>query len=675
MLNKKMEEVKIGDVKINDGFWKRYVELVRDEVIPYQWEALNDRVEGAEPSYCINNFRIAAGEIKGEVKGRIFQDSDIYKWIEAVSYKLAAFPDAEIEKTVDDVIDLIGRAQQPDGYLNTYFTVMEPENRWTNERDRHELYCAGHLIEAAVAHFEATGKKSLLNIACKFADYIDTVFGKEEGKKHGYPGHQVIEMALLRLYRATNNEKYLMLCKYFIDERGKEPNYYVLEAQEREKKNGKGCLEKEPYYPLYKNGFEYNQSHLPVRDQKKAVGHAVRAMYMYTAMADLAVETGDESLKEACETLWKDVTECQMYITGGVGSDEFGEAFSFDYDMPNDRAYTETCASVGMVFWANKMFQLDPDSKYADIMERVLYNGAISGMSLDGKKFFYVNPLEVWPEACRGRHDTMHVAPERQKWFACACCPPNIARLIASIGKYIYTKCGDKIYTHLYISSSSKFNINGRTIELTQQGNYPWDETMTMKIGDSSPDSKNGDSSFRAANGDSSSQFTLAFRIPDWCKGAQIKVNGQAVDLEAVTNKGYAEIRRAWNDKDEIEVYLPMPVEKIQANPNVRNNAGKIAIQRGPVVYCIEEADNGPDLQDIRLKSSVPLTSYYDEKLLGGVTVITGEGTRSNMSSWEGKLYRPLEYDTVPVKVKAIPYYAWANRTLGEMILWLREEE
>lgn len=311
----KYNEINLKNVKITEGFWKRYVDLVYDVVIPYQWDALNDRIDDAEPSYSINNFRVAAGEIPGEVKGRVFQDSDVYKWVEAASYKLASFPDSDLEKTIDDVISLIGGAQQPDGYVNTHFTVIEPENRWTNERDKHELYCAGHLIEAAVAHYDATGKKNLLDIACRFADYIDTVFGSEDKKKHGYPGHQVIELALLKLYRATGNEKYLKLSKYFIDERGQSPNYFDIETELREKKNGEGSTKKEPYYPLIKDNYEYNQAHKPVREQDKAVGHAVRAMYMYTAMADLASETDDESLKKACETLWEDVTECQMYIT------------------------------------------------------------------------------------------------------------------------------------------------------------------------------------------------------------------------------------------------------------------------------------------------------------------------------------------------------------------------
>ncbi len=652
----KMKDIPLKDIHISDGFWTTYINLVKDVVIPYQWEALNDRVDGAEPSHCIRNFRIAAGDEAGAFKGYAFQDTDLYKWIEAASYRLAAFPDPELERTVDEAVDLIGKAQQPDGYLDTYYIVKEQQDRWTNELAKHELYCAGHLIEAAVAYYEATGKEKLLDIACRLADYIDSVFGGEEGKLHGYPGHQEIELALLRLYRAKGNESYLKLSKYFIDERGQEPNYFNLEAQKRAEKLGWETVLQEPYYKLVKNGYEYMQAHLPVRQQQKAVGHAVRAMYMYAAMAGLAAETQDKTLSEACKILWENVTERRMYITGAVGSSEFGEDFTFDYDLPNDTAYAETCAAIGLVFWARQMFGIDPDSKYADIMEKVLYNGTISGMSLDGKSFFYVNPLEVWPEACRNRHDLMHVEPERQKWFGCACCPPNIARLITSIGKYVYSHSGDKLYVHLYIGSEAKIDLGGRVLRLKQVSNYPWDGNIKLTTAVDEP-----------------TDCTIALRIPGWCSGATIKVNGKLVDPDAAIVKGYAEIRRVWQSGDKIELAMPMPAERIQSNPKVRRNAGRIALQRGPVVYCLEEIDNGPVLADIRLPGNCRLETEYDSSLCGGVTVIKTTGVRTDMSEWEGKLYSKAGYGTVPAAVKAVPYYVWANRKPGEMLVWIRE--
>jgi Putative glycosyl hydrolase of unknown function (DUF1680). len=343
---------------------------------------------------------------------------------------------------------LIAKVQQSDGYLNTYFTIKEPDKKWTNLRDCHELYCAGHLIEAAVAYYEATGKKKLLDVACRFADHIDSVFGSEPHKKKGYPGHEEIELALIKLYRLTKEEKYLNLSKYFIDERGKRPLYFEIEAKERGNTN---------FFDLWnKLGPKYFQVHLPVREQTTAEGHAVRAVYLYSGMADVALETGDKSLVNACKRLWDNLTKKRMYVTGSIGSMSIGESLTFDYDLPNDTNYSETCASVGLVFFAHRMLQIDPDRQYSDVMERALYNTVISGMSLDGKKFFYVNPLEVWPEACEKNKVKSHVKYTRQPWFGCACCPPNIARLLTSLGKYIYSKKAKEVFVHLYVDSELK---------------------------------------------------------------------------------------------------------------------------------------------------------------------------------------------------------------------------
>lgn len=637
---RKYENISLKDIKINDSFWSKYISLVKDVVIPYQWEALNDRIPDAAPSHAISNFRIAAGEITGKFGGYVFQDSDIGKWIEAVAYRLESFPDKELEKLVDETVDLLERAQGEDGYLNTYYTIEQPGKRWTNIRMDHELYSAGHLTEGAVAYYEATGKDKFLNIMRKYIDYIDTVFGPEEGKIHAYPGHEEIELALIRLYRVTGEKRYLKLAKYFINERGKQPDYFKMEAERNN--------ELDDYDP------EYHQNHLPVRLQDKAVGHAVRAMYLYCGMADVAVETDDEELKAACRRLWDNVTKRQMYITGGVGSMTGGEAFSFDYDLPNDTSYTETCAAIGLVFWARRMLDMDMDSKYADVMERAMYNGTISGMSLDGRRFFYVNPMEAFPMASAKRRDRRHILPTRQKWFGCACCPPNIARMVESIGKYVYSKTKDSIYVHLYMGNEADINLESGMVKIVQETEYPWKENVRIKV---MPDKE--------------FEVSLGLRIPGWCENAKIKVNGTEVDNSCVKN-GYAIIKRVWKESDVIEVILPMTVERIYANPNVREDAGKVALQRGPIVYCLEEVDNGPVLQDITIPENAVFNVEYKPDMLGGINLITFQGERSCMDPWEDKLYSYKPSKKQKVEVKAIPYYAWANREVGEMIVWMR---
>ncbi|MBO1005120.1 glycoside hydrolase family 127 protein [Pseudogracilibacillus auburnensis] len=623
------------------------MDVVRDEVIPYQWEALNDRIEGAAPSHAIKNIKIAAGEAEGEYHGFVFQDSDVAKWLEAVAYSLASDPNPELEKTADELIALIGRAQQEDGYLNTYFTVKEPNARWTNLRDQHELYSGGHMIEAAVAYYEVTGKRELLDIMSRFADYVDSVFGAEEGKIQGYDGHQEIELALVKLAEATGEEKYLKLSQFFIEERGKQPHFFDQEGVARG--------DTKPFW--YYGNYKYSQSHLPVREQKEAVGHSVRAVYMYSAMADLAAKTGDESLVQACKTLWENVTNRQMYITAGIGSSEFGEAFSFDYDLPNDTSYTETCASIGLVFWARRMLNLEKNAKYADVMERALYNGTISGMNLDGKKFFYVNPLEVWPKACI-RHDRRHVKPERQKWFNCACCPPNLARMIASIGKYIYTQHDDELFVNLYMGNEAEFVLNGEKVTIIQKTDYPWDETVSISV---SPQSE--------------TEFTLALRVPGWCRKALLTINGEHIDFVDAIKDGYVYIKRLWKAGDKVEFVLQMPVERIKAHPNVRENAGKVALQRGPIVYCIEEADNGPNLPNIFFPRDAEIETSFEPEILGGITVLKTTAERISESTWDEQLYKPVDKEQhQPITLTAIPYYAWCNREPGEMLVWINEK-
>lgn len=639
--------IKLRNVKINDNFWGRYVNLIKNTIIPYQWDALNDNIPDAEKSHAIENFRIAAGEHQGEFYGMVFQDSDVAKWLEAVAYSIKNSPDPELERKADWVIDIIEKAQQPDGYLNTYYTIKEPDNRWTNLAEGHELYCAGHMIEAAVAYFNATGKKKLLDVVCKFADYICSVFGPEPGKIHGYPGHQEIELALVKLYRVTGNKKYLDLAKYFINERGREPYYFDIEYEKR------GRTE---IFPGLRNfGRKYWQAHLPVHQQDSAEGHAVRALYMLSGMADIAYETADEIMFNTCKRLWNNIVYKRMYITGAIGSSPHGESFTFDYDLPNDTVYAETCASIALIFFAHRMLKLERNSEYADVMERALYNTVIAAMALDGKSFFYVNPLEVNPEACEKDFGKHHVKPTRQKWFSTACCPPNIARLLASLEQYIYSIKGNVIFIDLYIGSHIYTEIDGQKVEISHQTDYPWSGDMEFRINTQAP-----------------KEFTLAFRIPGWSKGMDIRVNGKLIDVEPYN--GYAYITREWGNGDIIKLSLEMPVMKVKANPLVRENISKIAIQRGPLVYCLEEADNGNNLHQLFLSSNSEFQVIHDKDLLGGINTIIAEGQRLDDQGWNDSLYRAdIKENRIPVKLKFIPYFAWANRSLGEMTVWVRE--
>jgi DUF1680 family protein len=642
-----MKAVSLKQVTIHDPFWSERQLNVAETVVPYQWDALNDSIPGAEPSHTIENFRIAAGDIEGDYYGMVFQDSDLGKWLETVGFVLSKKRNPQLEKIADDVIDLLGRAQQQDGYLNTYFTVKEPGARWTNLKEDHELYCAGHLMEAAVAYYDATGKRKFLDIMSRNADYIGTVFGEAPGKVRGYDGHPEVELALVKLYQATGNKAYLELSKFFVDERGQMPHFFDQEANEREAQ-GKS----------YKNKrlHDYFQAHLPVRDQKTAEGHSVRAVYLYSAMADLALDYNDTELLDVCKELWNDVVRTKMYVIGGIGSSAHEERFTVPFDLPNDRAYTETCAAIGLMFWAQRMQQIDMNREYADVMELALYNGVLSGISLDGKSYFYVNPLEVWPETANFRDDMSKVKVTRQPWFGCACCPPNIARLIASLGQYIYSKDDDKqeLYVHLFIGSKLEIDINGRAIQLSQQTNYPWDGQVALELSLEQP-----------------TEFSIALRIPGWCKDAKISINGQ--DMEVSNNEnGYSKLSRSWENGDRIELSLAMPVEVVRSHPKVRGNAGKVALQRGPVVFCLEEEDNGANLQDIILPNDARFDVQFDEGLLGGVSVITGTGTRSDVKTDEDALYTTHTYNRVPAPFKAIPYFAWSNRTPGEMTVWIR---
>lgn len=641
----------LGKVSIQDGFWSDYIRLVREVVVPYQWEALNDRVGEAEPSHAIQNFKIAAGVEQGTFYGMVFQDSDVTKWLEAVGYLLETGPDPELERLADGIVELIAKAQQPDGYVNTYFTIKEPDNRWTNLAECHELYCAGHLIEAAVAYHKATGNKTILNVACRFADYIDSVFGPETEKRKGYDGHQEIELALVKLYHTTGCDKYLALSRYFIEQRGAQPSFYEQEWEKR------GRTVHFPQLSIV-HDLEYSQAHRPAREQDQAVGHAVRVVYMCTAMADIAAETGDADLLNACRKLWNNIVTRRMYITGGIGSMARGESFTQDYDLPNDTVYAETCASIGLIFFAHRMLQIEPDSRYANVMERALYNTVVSGISRDGKRFFYVNPLEVYPAQLAGNKNYEHVRPQRQGWFGCACCPPNIARLLASLGQYIYTVRDAAVYVHLYVGGEAEIEVDGTLVKIEQKSRYAWDGQTRFEVKAS-----------RAA------AFTLALRIPDWCGGMELFINDTPYLLKTgdIVN-GYARISRVWQSGDSVDIAFTMPVRRMKSHPLIRYNAGKVALQRGPFIYCLEEADNGEQLYQLTLPSTSELKTAFDPDLLGGLQTITAAGRRYVSVGWQDELYRQdAEWQAQEVELRFVPYFAWANRGEGEMSVWLRE--
>jgi len=566
----------------------------------------------------------------------MYWDSDLAKWIEAASYALAMHagegPDSALGARVDDLIARVADAQQPDGYCNSYFQRREPAKRWTNLRDAHELYCAGHLIEAAVAHAQATGKDSLLTVARRLADHIGQTFGAGDGQKRGYCGHAEIELALVRLYRLTAEPRYLDLARFFIDERGRQPHYFDVEARARG----------EDPADYWHRTHEYTQSHRPVREQDRVVGHAVRAMYLYCAMADLAAELGDVSLRQACRRLWDDLTGKRLYVTGGLGASARNEGFTTDHDLPNETAYAETCAAVGLVLWAHRMALLEGDGRYADVMERALYNGALSGLALDGDRFFYSNPL-----ASRGTH-------HRWAWHSCPCCPANIARLIASLGSYVYSVGAGEAAVHLYIQGQGRMQVDGTAVTLTQTTDYPWDGTIAIQVDPDAP-----------------TDFALRLRIPGWCRSARMTLNGQPVDLGRLVVHGYARIDRRWQAGDRIDLELPMPVERVYAHPEVRAAQGCVALQRGPIVYCLEAVDNPVPLGRLALPRAEEIQARFEPDLLGGVVTLTGMAVA--LQPVEGELYRPEPPRALPVQFKAVPYHAWDHRQPGEMLVWLPE--
>ena len=644
-LNSKWPNLK--QVHIDDEFWNAMGKNMAENVLPYQWRILNDEVEGAEPSHAIENFKITAGEKEGKFYGMVFQDSDLAKWIEAVAYSLENYPNPELEKNVDDSIDLIGRCQQEDGYLNTYFTILRPDARWTYMMMGHELYCAGHMLEAAVAYYNATGKDKLMNIMERYIDYIITIMGPEEGKRKIYPGHEEIELALVKAYRLTGKKKYLDLAHYYVEQRGQQPCFFFSERDD-------GPFNASASNPNPWTRADYFQANAPIRELKDADGHAVRAMYYYSGVADLARETGDESLKKALDTLWDSAVNRRMYVTGGFGSHRVSERFSIDYDLPNDVAYTETCAAVASVFWSYRMLMMDLDSKYADVMERALYNNVLSGQSYDGTKYFYVNPLTVIPEVAKYREDHSSVKTERVAWLECACCPSNLARLVTSLPSYLYNYDDTGIAVHLYAGGNAEMDIGGQEISFNMESHMPYEGNGKITI------TKGG-------------AFELRLHIPGWCEGKyKVCVNGQIVSDVPV--KGYLKINREFKAGDEILFDFEMPVLFLRADPRVNEDAGLVAVQRGPLVYCAEEADNGKLLSDLTVNTEIE-PKIIDRDLFGGIKGILIQGSRSDRTQWEeGKLYSTKKLPKIPVEISMIPYYLWNNRGEGELRVWLREE-
>lgn len=632
--------------QITDSFFGRYQELVRDTVLPFQEGILRDQVPDAAKSHAIENFRLAAELVKTGVKsgdfyGMVFQDSDVAKWLEAASYILMLKGDSELEARCDSIIETIAQAQYPDGYLNTFFTLKEPDRKWTDLAEAHELYCAGHMMEAAVAYFDATGKDTLLQVMSRMADHIYDLFitkGKE-----GYPGHPEIELALMKMYHCTGKKKYRELAQHFIDVRGVDSDYFHKENETR------------GWYVWNPNQAEkqYAQNHLPVREQDQAVGHAVRGVYLYTGMASLAAETQDETLVASCKRLWKNITQSRMYLTGAIGSAYEGEAFTEDYHLPNDTAYGETCAAIGLLFFARKMLDLEVHATYGDVMERALYNCVLAGMQLDGKRFFYVNPLEVLPGISGVAATHHHVLPLRPKWFGCACCPPNVARLLPSLGDYAWIEKDRKVYSNLYIGGvfRTRESIGGAIHTTTQ---YPYEGRVRYQF---HPDSEK-------------MEMTFAIRVPEWSNQTTFTRNGVAVEPEI--HQGFAYLEGPFSEGEEILMQLDMGLNKIYCNPKVSANSGKVAFMKGPLVYCAEGVDNQEDVLGLMVNSMSDLhpEEYRPEGLEGVVGIILEGRRRLPME----ELYCRKEPDVMPTKIRLIPYYTWGNRGLNQMRVWIPEE-
>jgi len=632
----------VTSVRIDDKFWAPRIEINRTHTLETVHRKLIE-------TGAIQNFAIAAGRAPGKFRGPFWSDSDVYKWLEGNSWSLAERRDAQLEAASDEVIASIAAAQMPDGYLDTYFQLVEPELRWKYLAFGHEMFCAGHMYEAATAHFEATGKRTLLNVAIKHADHVDAYFGP--GKHDGQPGHEEIELGLVKLYRATGEKRYLKLAAYFLDQRGQKPSLFEREYEKLDPARTTEFLGRTITFRTLQDALfrkdpsrfdtQYSQDHLPVRQQDKVVGHAVRAMYLYSGMADVAGEMGDTGLFEAATRLYRDLTTKRIYVTGGIGPSVENEGFTRDYDLPNETAYQETCASIGVAMWADRMLALTGDAQYADTMETALYNGFPAGVSLDGDTFFYDNPLYSAGKATR------------KTWFTVPCCPTNVARIMPSIGKYIYSQSDDALWVNLYVQSKVTAGL-----PLAVSTDYPWSGAVTLKI--SQPSTR---------------EYGLRLRIPGWAGGADFRLNNQPV--HPPIDKGYAVFHRSWATGDVIQLNLSMPVELLEANPGVIDDRGRVALRRGPVIYALEQTDNRADLDRLVLARSPKLEAHYEPRVLKGVAVITGQAMLKPAGSWHDQLYRTTRAEALegPVNIRAVPYCTWANRGSGKMAVWIESSK
>ncbi len=627
---RRYSSIPFAKVRITGAFWSERLETVLSTTIPSQHAQLAkynvlDSLKLPKPVPPLTFQPHADG-----FSTQIFWDSDVGKWIEAAAYALPHRRDPRIEAQIEAIIDDLEKAQEPDGYVNCWYLEREPQNRWTNLRDNHELYNLGHLLEGAVAYLRATGRDRLMGIMERAFDHVAQVFGRNPGQKRGYCGHPEVELALIKAWHATGQRKYLNLATYFVDERGASPHYFDIERDARGEAPGK-----------YGQGtYEYSQSHLPVRDQTKVVGHAVRAMYLYTAMADLAAEHSDDSLKRACEVLWRDVTTTRMYVTGGFGPSARNEGFTQDYDLPNDTAYAETCASCAMVFWAARMLNLDLDGHYADLMELALYNNALAGLSREGDTYFYDNKLES---------DGSH---HRWDWHPCPCCTMNVARLVASVGGYAFGLGENEVAVHLYGGAETTVTLSGGAVHIAETSAYPWDGAIRVAVTPDQPQT-----------------FTLSLRIPAWCAHPAARIGGAA--LPVIAERGYLRITREWQAGDVVELDLPMQAERLWPHPEIKADAGRVALRRGPLVYCLEERDQAAPLHRLRLPRHAALTNAFRPDLLGGIAVILAEGIANREPSQA--LYRTAPPAEAPAPIMAVPYYIWCNRGPNPMLVWLRE--
>lgn len=638
----------IRKVRITDPLFGHYAQLVAEKVLPYQWEILNDRVADAERSYCIANFRIAAGELEGQRQGVVFCDTDAYKWLEAVAYCIENGSGTEFEATADQLIDLIARAQQPDGYLNTYYTVLHPEQRWTNLTEGHELYGAGHLIEAAVAYYSATGKEKLLDVARRFADLICSVFGPDGKYSEGCPGHQEIELALVRLWQTTGERRYLEQAERFVSVRGREPNYLIEEL--------KGNRDRRLFPEFCDYDAEYAQSHALACEQTQAVGHSVRAMYYYSAMTDLARELGSEEMKNACGVLWENTTNRRMYITGGIGSSGHLERFTTDYDLPNDRTYCESCASVGLMMFGRRMAELTRDARYHEHVERALCNTVLAGISMTGDRYFYVNPLEVWPENCISGTSMAHVKAQRQRWYSVACCPTNIARTLASLGQYIYAEDNRSVYINQPISSELDTTLGGVEVSVRTRSTLLRDGRIAITV-----------------NMAESHSFTLRVRVPAYLREPQFTLDGQVI--HPLIEKGYAVLAVSRKGTQIFEISGSVKPEFVAANTNVRADIGRVALTFGPYVYCLEQQDNGTNLAARLVSSDAQITvAAHADGLPGDLPQLLVDGVTVAASiADESRLYGKPQLELKQSRLTATPYCLWGNRTPGEMIVWMHQ--